>query len=33
MIAGLPKLRYILLSAFLILVLVVATVTALQEEK
>ena len=33
MIAGLPKLRYILLSAFLILVLLVATVTAVQQEK
>ena len=33
MIAGLPKLRYILLSAFLILVFVVATVTAVQQEK
>ena len=33
MIAGLPKLRYILLSAFLILVFVVATVMAVQQEK
>ena len=33
MIAGLPKLRYILLSAFLILVFFVATVTAVQQEK